>query len=631
MNLKFFDLNDKEQIFDEMAQFFILCKRNSAKFEEFGFEEEKTEDLNDIFQKYNDFLQKSRLADLGDIERFVKKYTKNEKIEVISDRFEMGSIHFFESYLQKEIHSQLDKEVVEEKIKDEFAKSFFVEAFDEFDEVQKILKMVRALIDEGVKKENIKIFASDVEYYYEIIDTLAPEYGLAFRSTLGEPILKYDRDNQYILYEAKRYAKRLQSIIQENFTQNIKDSLARSMRVYRSQGIEVTETNQIFLYKEIQHLFFIGADLEKFPPSRKKGIFYSKNTEELFYLNSLYHASLEIYDRMQKVAKNLTIIYQKNEHSGKDISPIIQKQPPKPIEYAWHICDEAKNRNKESIKFQPKRLSASQINTYINCPRAYYYKYVLKIESPAFEDTEMDAMLKGKIMHKVFELIVKDLMDTKVAYEKIDISKYITNALADDEIKDGLRGDISEKIFLQELLEIVKNFLIYLQEQNVKNALAEQKICLDENLQPIGGEDCDGFIVGYIDRIDINDHITIVDYKSSRKDKIDTDKLKEIKELKDVQLSLYILWAKQKYKKEVEASLLTFRTSDPETPYLAFATMKTCSESSKEYVCFDDAFENKLKTLIGSVRASIENGFFEIPQDVNCDYCAYMKICQKEK
>ena len=632
-DLRFYDfLDDKEYIFEEMASFFISCKRNEVAISEFGFEKEKERDLNIIFKAYNDFLKKKNLADLGDIERFAYKYTKDNAFEIRSDSFWHNDIHFFESRLQQKIYNNFQiKERIEEIISTNVAATTYIEAFDAFDEVQKMLKAIRKLIDDGVAEKDIKVFASDVDAYYQIINTLAPEYGLSFHSTLGEPIIKFDQRSEYVQQEAQRLAKRLQKIVGKDYSSTIQEKLSQSLRLYNSQGIEVTETNQIYLYKDIDHLFFLGADLEQFPPSRHKGVFYTKKSDELFFRNSLYKTSVDIYERMQKVAKNLTIIYQKSEHSGKDISPIIQKRDPKSIEYAWHANDEAVDVPSEPLHFHPHRLSASQINTYLNCPRAYYYKYVLKIESPAFEDTEMDVMLKGRIMHKVFELIVKDLMEKQADIEDIDIQIYIQRALDDNEIKKDLQEDIYEQIFLKELQEeIAKNFLTYLQRENIKSAFTEQKICLDENLRPVEKDDCDGFIVGYIDRIDINEHITIVDYKSSKRDTIDKDKLKDIKEFKDVQLPLYILWAKQKYQKDVEASLLTFRTGDPELPYVAFAAMKTCKKPSKEYVCFDDTFENNLKTIIKSVQASMANSFFEVSPEAKCDYCAYVKICDKE-
>ena len=72
----------------------------------------------------------------------------------------------------------------------------------------------------------------------------------------------------------------------------------------------------------------------------------------------------------------------------------------------------------------------SQINTYTKCPKQYFFKYVLKLKAPQEETEEMDIMLKGKIMHKAFEIAVSENI--------YDIETLIIKAYEDEEIKNEL-------------------------------------------------------------------------------------------------------------------------------------------------------------------------------------------------
>lgn len=621
IELNFYDYlktGEFENTFEELANLFVLIKRNDTTIEALGFEANKTKDLKKIYSAYNNFLRSRELADGGDVERFALEFVQKDRISVITEPFENDYIHFFTSKLQKKIYEAFDKEIVHEELKPQNTQNRYrLPSYDIFKEVENALILAKEL-------ENVKIVVSDIESYYEVFEALAPRYGLQVHSTRGEPLSKvlhrYPYKKEQIEFEAKKLHKHLARWGIQKSVGELKKKLLQSQRVLEKIGVEITETNQVYLYDEIENLIFVGASFEHFPPSRSSGIFTPKD-ETLFFFNDTYESSLSIYDRMRKIAKNFYVIYQENDLTKQDLSIIIDKDEFEKMELqpVKQLLQKPKS-GASSCKTEVKHLSASRLNTYIACPRQYYYKYILELQSPSFEESELEASDKGTIMHKAFELVVQD-------GAKKSALEYANEAYSAENVEENVYTILYKK----QLIKMLQKFIPY--AKTLRNSLVEQRFYLDKELKPCEKEE--HFIVGFIDRLDVNDEITIVDYKSSKKDGVDTNRVEEIIELKDLQLGLYALWAKQKYGKRVNASLVTFNTDNEDVDYVEFASLKECEEpevkrNKMQYACYDIAYEESLKERIMEVKADIELGKFDTAEDVDCTWCDFKKICKKD-
>jgi len=626
LKLSHFNFAD-EDIIKNITQYLIDVKRNGASFK---FSKDKNKDLELILTKYNEFLQKNNLADIAEVEKAVLEYVKNNKIEVFSDIFENENIHFFQSKLQKEIFKHLIK-TPKINTYSNTPNQYIIKSYNKFDEVKNALKIVRDLAKTKQDLKNILIITTDIDEYYPIFEVLFDEYGLNGYSTKGikKKYLNIDIQNEIALIIDK--LKRLNLSFDKK---QIEKEILESRVVIKNDGLVITETNQIYHYEEFEHIIFVGADTTKFPPTRKKHLFWYSEFEKDFYLNNLYKFGVDIYQNIKKRAKNLYIIYsQYDKKVKKELSFIIDKDllPYKP-KFNSEL-DNYKNLKKVMPEFdfrcdikdiEVKTLSASKINTYLKCPREYFYKYELNIEPPKEQTNEMEATLQGSIMHKAFELIVKD-------YPKINpIHHYIKLAYNDSEIKDKLKGDIFEEIYKIKLEKLIENFIDYLQEIDVTNSKTELLFYLDKDLK-IGNKD-NYFIKGFIDRIDINDEITIIDYKSKKVTNLDKDKINQILELKDVQLGLYIYWAKQMYNKKVNANLLSFNT---DKGYSYFASIKECDKiefkrNIPQFACYNNEYEQKLKKTIFDTKNNIENKLFDYDNsdEEHCQWCEYNMVCR---
>jgi len=589
--------------FEDITNFIIDTKRNEVDINKLSFDEAKKDALIEILEKYNNFVKEYNLADLGDIEKFVYENI-NEKYDI--DEFEREGIHFFTSKLQKKIVSKISKNIIKETLPNNNAEIKTIEAFDEFDEVVKTFKMIKELLDKG--ENDIKIFTTDIDRYFKIFESLSYEYKIPIFSSKGVELKRYQKGRQIAKQKAKLTHDKLKKLNIKVDIQELENQFLNERFLYK-KGIEITETNQIFIHKNIKHLFLVGANIDNFPPSREKNIFYTPEFEKVFFKNNLYTSTLAILNRMKKIAQNIYTIHQTDK-----LSILIEKNP---LNKNFSFTTQKENNKKEYTKtpYTPKNISVSQINTYNKCPKQYFFKYVLNLTAPTQNKDEMEITLKGKILHKALEISAKEKLD--------DIDMIIEKTYNDEEIKKELKNDIYETIYKIELKPIIKNFLEYIKNIDTSNSKFEYNIYLDENLQIT--DEKNYYLKGVIDRLDIDDKITIIDYKSSE----NKSKNKDMLNLKDIQLGLYTYWAKQKFDKEVEAYLISFKKEISQ-----FATLKECEEEyikkgrSIKVICYNKEYENKILNHIKTITKKIKNGEFDYIDEPDCEYCEFEKICK---
>ena len=139
-------------------------------------------------------------------------------------------------------------------------------------------------------------------------------YGVSVYSTKGVSLHKINSKNPSHLKikETKIQAKIIQNRLQKlNIQITQKDILDKLLedRILEKKLIEITEPNQAFVYKDIENLIFVGANLDTFPVSIRKTPFYVKD----LYEDDTYFASKLFFERMKSIANNMFIFYQKRQ------------------------------------------------------------------------------------------------------------------------------------------------------------------------------------------------------------------------------------------------------------------------------------------------------------------------------
>ena len=716
----YFDyLVPKSEALDEIVSFFIAIKRNRQTIKAFNYDREKEEELEALLSHYDAFLEQYYLADQGDVESKVLSVLQSDADatntfgELVVDNFEANGIHYESSKLQLEILDTLFQRGVvssQPQSSNHHTAKFYQPAiapFNQIDEVAASLKIARKLLDEGEKVEEIIIVTTAIDEYAPLFEAQLDSYGLKGYSSKGIPLRNFlplikggleELNDEMLIQAANAYARLKISVkklhermtqmgVELNYSELLEKSIDEARVKQRSfEGVLLTEPNQLLSKAKIKHLIFMGTDMGHFPPqSRESFLVTQKQKQNLLHGNSIYLSSQNHYLHMKSMADNIYIVtatYKGKTKLGRsmmitekcenfDISAYrsqqellrehqwVENKTIEPYLKALRSTEMTAYDGIDAGGVTVASLSASQLNSYAMCPRRYFMDKILKLKSPKESSEGFDAMQKGIIMHRCFELFAKD-----VKAGKIELGSLITTGLqvemqkvariaydeylAGDDENEPIEENINHQLFLQELQKgldgktdgqgVLQHFLNYVVANremldHFNSSEFELWFGMDEQFNPIDDVK-KGFIKGVIDRIDIlENEIRIVDYKSKKMDsKIDKKKVEQMKELKDIQLALYILFARRQYgDKKIESYLQTFKTKNEHAEFAKATTFEM--EKDDEYVLYDDAFEQSLIAKIEEIKNAIEEGDFHYDDgdEDQCKWCEFRLMCKTKR
>lgn len=213
-------------------------------------------------------------------------------------------------------------------------------------------------------------------------------------------------------------------------------------------------------------------------------------------------------------------------------SPMVKSFAEKNINYAIKIGEEEKivvekndvvlaKLNEFYLGKGSRKLSASSINDYIDCPLKFYFGHVEKIatEDKVLED--LDASVFGTIFHEVMQKLYEEKVGVELTEDILENMRKNTEKIEEIMLKAfakiyyksktivpltgrlSLRGEVIKKM-VKKTLELDKERAPFVMLQNELEINTLIKL-------PLG----DVKIKGFIDRLDLNDdNINIIDYKS---------------------------------------------------------------------------------------------------------------------
>ncbi|MCF7874233.1 MAG: PD-(D/E)XK nuclease family protein, partial [Candidatus Omnitrophica bacterium] len=348
--------------------------------------------------------------------------------------------------------------------------------------------------------------------------------------------------------------------------------------------------------------------------------------------------------RLIESAKDVSLIWAKNQTLEKSrfIENIIwQKQkeknkvdlgsiPQLSFALSFPKSSQPVKKNSQIIKFLKNSVySASRINTYLECPLQFYYKYVLGLTEKkdlleGIEDSQI-----GTFIHQLlFELYTKFLGKKPVFDQKFNsYFKEVFNQKYDKEIVPRMQSDS----FL--LKEIIKARLdkFFEQEKERSSDIIKIEALEKEYTDKLKIDEIELSFRYIVDRIDLSkeDGFLIIDYKTGGRDvvpaklnsleKMDYCRQEIRTKIKSFQLPLYYYFIQERFKEnKVNAYVYNLRTAK-RTSFISLAdwprrekVLDSCLRALK--FILNEMFDPKVP-------------FSPDKDSRRCQYCPFYNLC----
>lgn len=193
-------------------------------------------------------------------------------------------------------------------------------------------------------------------------------------------------------------------------------------------------------------------------------------------------------------------------------------------EYAMQILEKYKSEGNKSF-------SPSQLNTYLHCSMAFYYKYILGIREEDELVDQIGAMELGNVLHNTMNMlyqehigkIVTSEMLNNLLKDKAKISKFINIAWA-EQMKKASAQEINGLNALGiEAVHIYINRILKLDKEYTPFTHIGGELDIRKDLScSINGQNSKITLRGSIDHLDqCEDGIRVIDYKTGKGKKSD--------------------------------------------------------------------------------------------------------------
>ena len=233
-------------------------------------------------------------------------------------------------------------------------------------------------------------------------------------------------------------------------------------------------------------------------------------------------------------------------------------------------------------------LSKSKINTFIECPRKFKYRYIDEITEEANE-----YMLLGTEVHEIAEEIAIELMEGN------EIDDVFLNLQYDDELEDHIKG--LEKFFND----------IYSNDYEI---FSVEEYIVDESSNLNG-------IVDIIIKNRNSNELIIFDYK--------TGKSRDISKYK-LELCVYKVLLESKYPELNVVSAGIYFTSSAAYRIANFGSVDGDYFKSQSKEDIDDGDFDYVGAVMDNLYETIDRNYYITKKGYLCRYCFYKEMCDED-
>lgn len=294
-----------------------------------------------------------------------------------------------------------------------------------------------------------------------------------------------------------------------------------------------------------------------------------------------------------------------------------------------------------------KAISASAINTYLDCPLKFYFSVVegIREEEEVSETIESDVF--GSILHKVMEELYKPFQGKMVTVDLLKAIRkdtaLLTGAIARAFASEFFKTEVVRSLTGQNYLigEMIRKYVEKILERDGKLT----PFVYIESERKINGlislsDHSEIRLKGFIDRVDeVRDAIRIIDYKSgsgtttfssieSLFNKEEKDRAKAV-----MQVFMYCwMYAHltENKGKTIQPGIYYVRSlfAGPFDPSVYHRIERGKSEKVEDFSGYAQAFEEGLRGCLDEI-FNPEIPFTQTPTGKACSYCPFKGICGK--
>ena len=308
--------------------------------------------------------------------------------------------------------------------------------------------------------------------------------------------------------------------------------------------------------------------------------------------------------------------------------------------------DEVMQRLNAFHKGGNQAISASAVNTYLDCPLKFYFSVVEGIQEEEEVSETIESNVFGSILHKVMEELYMPLCGKIVTADLLKAIKkdtpVLTGAIARAFAEIFFMSDVVRPLTGQNFLigEMIRKYVEKILERDSKLTPfryieSERKI---NRLFTLGDNRTEIQLKGFIDRIDeVRDAVRIIDYKSgsgtsvftsveSLCDKEDKDRAKAV-----MQVFMYSwMLGAAPAGKTIQPGIYYMRTlfSDSFDASVSRRIERTKTEPVTDFSAYSEAFEGELRRCLDEIFGR-ETPFTQTTTEKACAWCPFKDICGK--
>jgi RecB family exonuclease len=296
---------------------------------------------------------------------------------------------------------------------------------------------------------------------------------------------------------------------------------------------------------------------------------------------------------------------------------------------AFVLTNPAVPEERVGVRTHNPRFSASQLNTYVECPRKWFYRYLCA----AVEDKGSSASYYGTAFHTALEDLHAEypqpgLVDPAVLDRKLQ--GYINASF--DRHRNDFDTPVEHELQVRRARRTAHKYVEWLVDQARRAPFTVVGCELAAELQ------LDGFdFVGYIDRLDRDDTtgtVAVIDYKTGSIATSAAEYREKVRQYKDFQLPFYY-WARTAQGDRVSRlalvplkdALLDVRPISLEVVPVPREVIRSASPTGVIPVMELERARERMIELCRELTSGRATMFAVTEDPSTCTYCAYALAC----